>query len=262
MNSSKSYHEDGLVLLRGFLPGETSRRIASIAERVHAEWLEEQGEEAKRQDLVNSSKLTASRYFPPELRAERVDFFDALANSVLFDLVTQLFGKQLYFHGTQMFFNPLGGRRRPYWHRDIQYMGYDESRQKALLGELRNLHIRIPLRPERNFMLVPGSHARWDTDLERDVRLEQSGHASWEDLPSARSIDLQPTDVLIFSAHMLHRGTFEGNADRLSLDLMLGELHAQVPIDLDPDELPNPDELAKVLRPHWYERSFDVLRGT
>ena len=72
-------------------------------------------------------------------------------------------------------------------------------------------------------MLVPGSHARWDTDLERDVRLERSGHRSWEDLPSATMFALNPGDILIFSAHMLHRGTYEGNSGRLSLDLMLGK---------------------------------------
>jgi len=109
-----------------------------------------------------------------------------------------VFGDSLYFHGTQMFFNPLDGRRRPYWHRDLQYMSYDETRQRALLSELCNLHVRMPLRSERHFMLVPGSHARWDSELERDVRLESSGHHSWEELPSATVFDLEPGDTLIF----------------------------------------------------------------
>jgi hypothetical protein len=39
-----------------------------------------------------------------------VPFFDALADPVLYDLVTELFGEELYFHGTQMFFNPLERR--------------------------------------------------------------------------------------------------------------------------------------------------------
>lgn len=67
---------------------------------------------------------------------------------------------------------------------------------------------------------------------------------------------------MIFSAHMLHRGTFEDNDGRLSLDLMLAEPHPQIPIDPDPDQLPNPDELAKVRHPQWYERSYDMLCGT
>jgi ectoine hydroxylase-related dioxygenase (phytanoyl-CoA dioxygenase family) len=262
MSALTSYDEDGFVLQRSLLSPETFRRIFEIGVRVHAQWLEEQSEEARRQDLVNSHSLTASRYFPSEFSAERAVFFDALADPVLSGLVTQLFGEQLYFHGTQMFFNPLGGRRRPYWHRDIQYMRCDESRQQALLGELCNLHIRIPLRPERSFMLVPGSHARWDTDRERDVRLERAGHGSWEDLPSARSFDLQPGDILIFSAHMLHRGTYEGNSGRLSFDLMLGRRHPRVPIQLDPDQFPTADELAQVRHRRWYERAHELFRAS
>ena len=233
--------------------------MAEIGARVHAGWLHEQGEKARQQDLVNSHSLTASRYFPGKFRAERGSFFDALADPVLFVPVTQLFGEQLHFHGTQMFFNPLGGHRRPYWHRDIQYMGCAESEQQALLGQLCNLHIRIPLRPERSFMLVPGSHARWDTELERDVRLERSGHGSWEELASARPFDLQPGDVLLFSAHMLHRGSYQGNSDRLSLDLMLGKHHPRAPALPDTDQLPTPDELARVRCPRWYECALELL---
>ena len=109
MAALTSYDEEGFVLRRSLLPTNTFRRILEIGARVHAQWLEEQGEEARRQDLVNSHSLTASRYFPSEFSAERAVFFDALADPVLSDLVTQVFGEQLYFHGTQMFFNPLGG---------------------------------------------------------------------------------------------------------------------------------------------------------
>jgi hypothetical protein len=254
-----SYDEDGFVLRRGLLPSETFKRVHEVAVRVHALWLEEQGEDARRKDLVNSHSLTASRYFPSEYRSERVAFFDALADPVLFDLVTELFGEELCFHGTQMFFNPLGGARKPYWHRDIQYLPCDEPQQAALLSELCNLHIRVPLRPETGFLLVPGSHARWDTDIERAVRLELSGHSNWEDLASARAFDLEPGDVLIFSAHMLHRGTYAGNTERLSFDFMLGKPHSRMPSRLGRDQLLEPNELLKVRQPRWYERAYALL---
>jgi hypothetical protein len=224
------YERDGFVLRRRLLAPEIVARLVAIGERVHAQWMQEHGEEARKRDLINSTGLTATRYFRPPFDSERRIFFDALADGALWDLLTALFGNDLYFHGTQMFFNPLDRRQRPYWHRDLQYMDYDETRQRAVLGELCNLHVRIPLRSERSFMLVPGSHARWDTDLERDVRLERSGHRNWEELPFATPFDLDPGDILILSAHMLHRGTYEGNNGRLSLDLMLGKPHPQMPV--------------------------------
>jgi hypothetical protein len=260
MNDRKNYEHDGLILRRRLVSVKTVARLVGIGERVHAQWLLEQGEEARRLDFVNSTGLTATRYFRPPFDAQRQLFFDALANEPLWYLLTSVFGDELYFHGTQMFFNPLGGRRRPYWHRDIQYMPCGEREQQALLRDLCHLHIRFPLRPERKFMLIPGSHARWDTEPERDVRLERSGHESYEDLPSAMPFDLYPGDVLIFSAHMLHRGTYEGNNARLSLDLMLGKPHRHIPFILEPDQLPTIEELATLRRPQWYEHAHELLR--
>lgn len=257
-----TYREHGFVLRRGLLPDETLRLVTNSLERVHCAWLAEQGDEGRRLDLVNSYGLTASRYFPPPFRVERAALFDGLADPTIHDLVTETFADDLYFHGTQMFFNPLAGRRKPYWHRDVQYMGLDEDRQEVLFGELCNLHVRIPLRAERSFLLVPGSHARWDTASERDVRLERDGHASSEDLPTARAFDLLPGDVLLFSAHMLHRGTYEGNGERLSLDLMLGRPHAAVRAGPDRDQLPDSDELAGVRYPGWYQRAHQLLLHT
>jgi ectoine hydroxylase-related dioxygenase (phytanoyl-CoA dioxygenase family) len=255
----RGFDEDGFILGERFLPTETLRRIADIGERVHAEWLREQAQEARKDDPINSQGLTATRYFRPPFHAQRALFFDALAGDALYEILTGVFGDDLYFHGTQMFFNPLRGERRSYWHRDLQYMNCDESRQRTLLRELCNLHVRIPLRAERSFMLVPGSHARWDTTLERNVRLERSGHGSWEDLPSAHAFDLSPGDVLIFSAHMLHRGTYEGNSERLSLDLMLGKADPCVPTQPDLDQLPTRDELVTLRHPGWYERAHELF---
>jgi hypothetical protein len=259
MNPRSSYEQDGFVFERGLLSESVIERLVEIGERVHARWMEEHGDEARRQDLVNSTGLTASRYFSPPFQGQRALWFDALADDVLSQLVSRVFGDDLYFHGTQMFFNPVAGVRRPYWHRDLQYMRCDEAKQRSLLGELCNLHIRLPLRPETRFMLVPGSHKRWDTDLERDVRLELAGHGSWEELPSARAFDLRPGDVLVFSAHMLHRGTYEGNGARLSLDVMVGRVHPGFPVTPDPDQLPTPAELTRVRHPRWYERALELI---
>jgi hypothetical protein len=258
MGERRAYEKDGFVLRQRLLSPEIVARLVAIGERLHAQWMQEHAEEARQRDLINSSGLTAIRYFQPPFDDERRSFFDALADSALWELLTGSFGDDLYFHGTQMFFNPLHGRR-PYWHRDLQYMSYDETRQRALLGELCNLHVRIPLRSERRFMLVPGSHARWDTDLERDIRLEGSGHHSWEELPSATAFDLAPGDTLIFSAHMLHRGTYDGNHDRLSLDLMLGKPHPSMPVTLQVQELPTAGELAGLRHPQWFVRAGKLL---
>jgi len=245
-----SYASDGFLHRPALLPPDIVRRLVAIGERVHGRWLAEHGDEARRHALINSTRLTDARWFAPPHDDERAAFFDALADPTLCDLVGEHFG-DVYFHGTQMFFSPLeGATRAPYWHRDLQYMGLDEAEQRRLLGELTQLHVRIPLRPERGFLLVPGSHARWDTADESDVRLERDGHRSAEELATARSFDLVPGDVLVFSAHMLHRGTYGQN--RLSLDVMVGKPHATTTEYPDAAQLPTAAELPRIRRPDWY----------
>jgi hypothetical protein len=261
MNAREEYDRDGFVLRRALLPQAVVSTLVEIGGRVHEQWLTEHSEEARRLDLVNSTGLTARRFFPPPFAAERPMLLDAIADDALASLITRVFGDGLYFHGTQMFFSPVRGARRPYWHRDIQYLERDEQEQARLLLEFCNVHVRLPLRPEKGFLLVPGSHVRWDTELERSVRLELSGHQSSEDLPSGRAIDLMPGDALIFSAHMLHRGTYEDNESRLSFDLLLGRVHPEFPVTPDPEQLPAREELALLRNPQWYRAALDLISG-
>jgi Phytanoyl-CoA dioxygenase (PhyH) len=127
MDARGAFEKDGFVLRRRLLSREIVARLSAIGARVHAQWLQEHAEEARKHDSINSTGLTATRYFQSPFDGERRIFFNALADSALWDLLTAVSGDDLYFHGTQMFFNPQNGRRRPYWHRDLQYMGYDET---------------------------------------------------------------------------------------------------------------------------------------
>ena len=131
MNERKIYRRDGFVLRRRLLSPELVARLVLIGERVHVQWLQEHAAEVRKRGLINSTGLTAARYFRPPFNSERRIFLDALADDALSNLVTAIFGDDLYFHGTQMFFNPLHDSRQLYWHRDLQYMGYDESKQRG-----------------------------------------------------------------------------------------------------------------------------------
>ncbi len=50
--------------------------------------------------------------------------------------------------------------------------------------------------------LIPCSHKRWDSELERNVRLELQVYSNCEELPEAVLIELDPGDVLIFHSHL------------------------------------------------------------
>ena len=252
-----AYDRDGYVVARGLLRAGDIERLRKIVDRVHARWLDENRADFEKRGLVNMHSLTSPRYFEGR-DEERLAFFRAILPERLTALVDGLFGDGVYFHNTQLFFNPFEGRRLPYWHRDMQYTDIAEAVLEREQRDIVSLHLRIPLTPEKGIELVPGSHGRWDTELERNVRLELNGHRNSEDLPGAVLLDLEPGDVLIFSAQMLHRGNYRLNESRLALDLCVGKAHPLLVEFLDESVLPDAGEIARIENNRWYKAASDL----
>jgi len=146
----------------------------------------------------------------------------------------------------------------PYWHRDLQYSGLDETEQQHQLTTLLDLHLRVPLLAELGFELIPGSQRRWDTERERAVRLERGNCRSSEDPPAGRRFDMNPGDLLIFHAHMPHRGNYALNKERLSFDICLGAPQPAPLVRPEPALLPQREELAFIRFPQWYSRALTL----
>lgn len=259
MNSYlKRFEENGYLLLSQCLTTETTSAVKQIVSNVYQQWLANNAVAYANQGLLNMHSLTAPHYFALH-QEQRAVLFDRMATPDLVQITQAAFGDELYFHGTQLFFNPVNREQPTYWHRDIQYMGLSEDDQQRYLSELCNLHVRIPLIPETGFELVPGSHRRWDTEQERQTRLELAGRAKSDALTNGKCFDLQPGDVLIFSAHILHRGHYLNNPERLSLDILLGKPHALVSSSLDERQLPTDEELELVEHPLWYQNARKLI---
>jgi ectoine hydroxylase-related dioxygenase (phytanoyl-CoA dioxygenase family) len=171
-----------------------------------------------------------------------------------------LFGDEISFHNTQVFFNPHKRTQKPYWHRDMQYSPIPDERQAQELANMLSLHVRIPLVKETGLKLLPGTHKRWDTDLERDVRFERGGHQHSENLPGATTLHLEPGDVLIFNAQMIHRGIYNKDECRKALDLCLGRPHHLTTPFLDSENFPNEEELAEIKYPQWFQTALQTSK--
>lgn len=253
----RAYDEQGYAVVRGLLGHDEIESLRAPVERVFEAWLDENRAESLRLGLVNMHSLTSPRYFAGDSR-DRARFFDAIATGPLTQLLDAAFGPVIAFHNTQLFFNPLDPEKRPYWHRDMQYSDLEETVQKCVQAEVLSLHLRIPLIAERGVELIPGTHARWDTPLERKVRLELEGHENSDDLPGALLIELAPGDVLIFSAGMIHRGNYALNPERRALDVCVGRPHPVLTAFFDDSVLPDASELAAIRNRQWFERARQV----
>lgn len=203
---------DGYFLFKNFF---TDAEIATLAQCIlpaHENWLRLNAGEA----VVNSNYLTSRRYMAdPEARRET---FRLIASEKLIQIARPLCPRGIYYLNTQLFFNPVEAARKPYWHRDVQYLGVDETAQQQIIKNDVVLHFRIPFSADPGLEFIPGSHRRWDSLLERMVRLEKDGHKNSEDLPEMVRIGHDPGDLLVFSAHLIHRGSY--GLARQSLDIL------------------------------------------
>ncbi|WKJ91918.1 phytanoyl-CoA dioxygenase family protein [Methylomonas montana] len=258
MEAAETYRQQGFLVVKSLFSNQEIEALTKIVDRIHRQWLNENHAIYIAQRLVNMHSLTNSHYFAHH-PSERLRFFQALASDRLTKLLAKLFGDDIYFHNTQLFFNPYQNSRLPYWHRDLQYSPLSDAELQAEQPNMLSLHIRIPLLPETGVELIPGTHQRWDTDLERDVRLELNGHKNSEALADALLIGLEPGDILIFDAQMLHRGNYQLNPARKALDLCVGKPHRYTLPFLDAGNLPTSAELNAIDNQQWYKRARAML---
>ena len=258
MKPIDQFEKRGYAVLRGFFSDEEVSRLDSHVDRIYQKWRSENEARIFEHKLVNMHSLTSAEYFL-EAPDRRKDFFELIASPKLTETVKAIFGPNIYFHNTQLFFNPSNRERLPYWHRDMQYSPIEDSVQSGEQRKMLSLHIRVPLIAEAGVEVVTGTHRRWDTELEKKVRFELDGHSNSEPLPNSELIKLARGDVLIFDAQMIHRGNYELNPERKALDLCVGRYHPLVSRFLDPRVLPTDEEMDSIANNQWYRLARDKL---
>lgn len=250
------FQEYGFVAVRQLLDGACVAALETSVDAILRQWLDAHRNDYAERGLVNMHSLTHARYHAGS--EARIRFFELIADARMTALLDAMFGEGLYFHNTQLFFNPGNADQPPYWHRDLQYGPIADAEQAAEQGRILNLHVRMPLVAETGLAIVPGTHRRWDTALEAAVRFEREGHWQSDDLPGMQLISLEPGDVLIFDAQMIHRGHYRPNAQRKAFDICTGRAHRFTLPYLDRAVLPAGAELARIANNAWYRRACEL----
>lgn len=209
----EEYTRLGYWVARGVFTPSELQPVKDVIAKFHQLWQVEHAQFYATQ-AINSAYLTAKQYLNDQ---ERKILFSLIGSNKLMSMVNALFDGQPAFMNTQLFFDPVNHAQKNYWHRDPQYHMTLEEQKRALLGP-KVIHFRLPLVNEPGIELVAGTHQRWDTDEELNIRLEQNGRKHYEDLSHATKIPLDAGDVLVFDANMIHRGLYGMN--RLSLDIL------------------------------------------
>ena len=243
------YNESGYLLIRGFLNESEVSKLHNVIAEFHRLWQKDNATYYA-QSAVNSAYLTNREYLND--RQRRV-LFDFIGSEKLMSIVNELIPKQPCFLNTQLFFNPVNPKQSNYWHRDPQYH-LSVEQQKAALSASDVIHFRLPLLDEPGIELIPGTHKRWDSTEELEVRLEQNGYKNDQALSQGKVIKLSAGDLLIFSANMIHRGLY--GLDRLAFDILFCQPDPSVIQFVSNDTLPTAEDLISVENSDAFDNSI------
>jgi len=252
MNLTEQYKKEGYCLVENFLSAAAVPPISDVVDRFHKQWVEA-NQELYQSRAINSAYLTGKDHLNDQ---DRRLLFELIASDGMTEIVHALPFLTPAFMNTQLFFNPLNREQKNYWHRDPQYHLTEKEQQQALAGA-EVIHFRIALENEPGIELVPGTHRRWDTKEELNIRLEKSDNKNHQDISTGLPIPLNKGDLLVFSANMIHRGLYGGN--RKSLDIVLCEAKPEFIKFVRNDCLPDNDILKTLSNPTIYTNTINLM---
>ncbi len=231
--------ETGFLRIESFLNESDLSALEVILRKFHNSWLIK-NEELFRKGAINSAYITNGEFLTSEDRLVLLKF---VSSKKIVEVARGFLGNDLRFLNTQIFFNPFNEFQKNYWHRDIQYTGLSECDQRKTIEgkETQVLHLRLATANEKGIEFVPGSHFRWDSSEELNIRLKRSGKTSSDNISGAKAVPLNQGDLLVFDANIIHRGLYGG--DRFSFDMLFCKPLPTILSFISKDTLPKNEEL-------------------
>jgi ectoine hydroxylase-related dioxygenase (phytanoyl-CoA dioxygenase family) len=168
-----------------------------------------------------------------EYFSDRTEVIDLLLNTItdqqILSILNCICDRQLFFHGLVYFFNPEERSWRGDWHRDGQINAPDDRTEKSRIFSSSFIRVHLALIADDHLEIVAGSHARWDTPQELEIRKGLNGKFSDSNLMSSTTrINLQPGDAVFFEGSTIHRGNYFAERSRKTLAILYSS-----PVDWD-----------------------------
>ena len=246
-----NYNEQGYFVLRNYFNAAEISSLKKVILTFHESWKKDNATFYK-EEAFNSSLITGSQYLGG---SDRLKLFNFISSKKMMDIIESVIPVNAAFMNTQLFFNPVNPQQKDFWHRDCQY-DHDIEGQKQAIQHTQVVHLRIPLFDEPGMELVPKTHKRWDTEEEFNVRQEEKGRLSNEDLSTGKQIKLAAGDLLVFSADMIHRGLY--GLDRLALDVLVFYTAGDFSDYVDEDCLPELSVVDKINDPTLFINTLQL----
>lgn len=251
MHMNEQYEKDGYFVVDSFFNAADTAQISEVVDKFHNLWTKE-NQDFYRKKAINSAGLTGKKHLNYK---DRNRLFELICSDGVARVISSLPFSEPAFMTAQLFFNPVNHEQKNYWHRDPQYHLAEDEQKLAIQGA-EVIHFRIALENEPGVELIPGTHRRWDTEEELNIRLEKSGNKNHQSISSGVSIPLKKGDLLVFSANMIHRGLYGGK--RKALDILFCEGTPELLEFINHDCLPDIEMLKNLDNPLIFSNSRGI----
>ena len=176
---------------------------------------------------VQPGKETCMRHVnhPVYFKENHADLNEVLlacSNSTIVAFLEEHWREEAVFRSTALFFNPTDTSEEGHWHRDLQFVFADPAEQQLAISQAsaikgEELQVQVPLYYDDSLEYIPGSHHRWDTHEESEVRLGDGGACSCDSIAGSVRIGVSAGDALVFNPNGIHRGRYLSTHPRLTI---------------------------------------------
>ena len=103
------------------------------------------------------------------------------------------------------------------WHRDdIPPEVSAEEELERLKEPMMHAQWNLALYDDSSLVVVPGSHKRARTDMERNADPYE------DDMPGQKIVRMGPGDIMFYNNNILHRGVYDSTVERMTLHGTIG----------------------------------------
>ncbi|MEC4894537.1 MAG: phytanoyl-CoA dioxygenase family protein [Oscillatoria sp. PMC 1050.18] len=213
----QQWEEKGYVILSEFCDREEITQLREICDRVLAQVIQERENNGGYRDVTNIAYLSDRKYFTNDLSSLLI-LLEFIAHPRIISLLSGIAGEMPLFHNTQYFYQPRYTSWQGIWHRDTQFLAPEIELEKQRMHEFTGVHFRVAFEPDNCLEYVPSSQKRWDTNAELAIR--KGDNPTQAEMPGKKKIELQMGDACLFHAWGIHRGTYQHNQPRRTLDII------------------------------------------
>lgn len=225
-NLGQQWETEGYIVLRNIFDQARTAQLRTICDAVLDQWRTnnpQTGKPGGAPDATVMRHLNHPAYFTQDGNGLST-LLDAVADPQVLNVAREILGDEPLFRCTSFFFDPLEGGKEGNWHRDSQFSAPADVAEQEILTKLSrsgtSIQMQIALAPSDDVEYVPGSHLRWDTPAEYQIRKADGGINNRSGaMPGALRLALAAGDAALFNPYGLHRGRY--HTGRLRRTLML-----------------------------------------